>query len=41
MFKVMPDYAYTIKVGMMKSYSRYNVYNQNDVRNLLIELTNV
>ncbi len=41
MFKVLPDYAYSIKVGMIKSYSRFNVYSYNDVRKLLKSIINV
>jgi trehalose 6-phosphate synthase/phosphatase len=38
MFKALPGTAYTIKVGMAKSYSRYNLYNLNEARNLLKDL---
>jgi trehalose 6-phosphate synthase/phosphatase len=40
MFKALPHTAYTIKVGMAKSYSKFNVYNYNEARNLLKDLLN-
>lgn len=40
MFKALPDKAYTIKVGMSKSYAKYNLHNYNEVRNLLKEIIN-
>jgi len=40
MFKALPQNAYTIKVGMAKSYSRFNVYNFMEARSLIKELLN-
>jgi len=40
MFKALPANAYTIKVGMAKSYSRFNLHNYSEVRNLLMEIIN-
>lgn len=40
MFKALPHNAYTIKVGMVKSYSRYNLLNISETRALLKELIN-
>lgn len=40
MFKIMPHKAYSIKVGMSKSYSKYNLLNYLEVRELLKELVN-
>jgi len=40
MFKALPQSAYTIKVGMAKSYSRYNIHNYKETRNLINELIN-
>jgi trehalose 6-phosphate synthase/phosphatase len=38
MFKALPYNAYSIKVGMSKSYSKYNLLNYIEVRDLLKEL---
>ncbi len=38
MFKALPHRAYSIKVGMEKSYSRYNLPDYKDVRELLKDL---
>ncbi len=35
MFKSLPGYAYTIKVGMKTSYAKYNLQNYIEVRKLL------
>jgi trehalose 6-phosphate synthase/phosphatase len=40
MFKTLPRNSYTIKVGMAKSYSRYNLNDSGEVRTLLKELIN-
>jgi len=40
MFKALPHSAYTIKVGMAKSYSRFNFYNYTEARSLLKDLIN-
>lgn len=40
MFKALPINAFSIKVGMSKSYSKYNLLNYIEVRNLLKELIN-
>lgn len=40
MFKSLPLSAYTIKVGMAKSYSRFNIHNYTETRKLLKELIN-
>ena len=40
MFKALPYNAYTIKVGMAKSYSKFNVYNYMEARSLIKELIN-
>ncbi|GAA4313530.1 bifunctional alpha,alpha-trehalose-phosphate synthase (UDP-forming)/trehalose-phosphatase [Nibribacter koreensis] len=38
MFKMMPDDAYTIKVGSQRSFAKYNLDNHQEVRKLLQEL---
>ena len=38
MFDVLPDSAYSIKVGLSASKARFNLDSQEDVRNLLKEL---
>lgn len=40
MFQALPHDSFTIKVGMAKSYSKYNVNNYKDVRNIIKELIN-
>ena len=35
MFKALPHNAYTIKVGMAKSYSKFNLYNYMETRTLI------
>ncbi len=40
MFKSLPGYAYTIKVGMKTSYAKYNLQNYIEVRKLLGALLN-
>ncbi|MCI0472533.1 MAG: trehalose-phosphatase, partial [Ignavibacteria bacterium] len=40
MFKALPKTSYTIKVGMAKSYARYNLNDSSEVRTLLKELIN-
>ena len=37
-FKVMPEHAYTIKVGMTNSFSKFNLRNQSDVLQLLKQI---
>jgi trehalose 6-phosphate synthase/phosphatase len=39
MFKVLSEKAYTIKVGISKSFARFNLFNYSDVRNLIKEMT--
>ena len=39
LFKVLPEMAYSIKVGMTQSQARFNLYDQEDVLNLMQELT--
>jgi trehalose 6-phosphate synthase/phosphatase len=41
MFAVMPEEAYSIKVGSSMSKSRYNVETVDEVRQLLKELAGV
>lgn len=41
MFKALPPNAYSIKVGMEKSYSKFNLHNYIEVRDLLKELVHV
>jgi trehalose 6-phosphate synthase/phosphatase len=38
MFKVLPDWAYSVRVGLAKSFARYNVLQQRDVIELLTAL---
>lgn len=38
LFKVLPESAYTIRVGMTGSYARFNLRNYRDVRKLIEEL---
>ncbi|MCE1164784.1 MAG: bifunctional alpha,alpha-trehalose-phosphate synthase (UDP-forming)/trehalose-phosphatase [Bacteroidetes bacterium] len=40
MFRALPSNAYSIKVGMEKSYSKFNLHNYQEVRSLLKELIN-
>jgi len=40
MFKALPENAYSVKVGMSKSYSKFNLINYIEVRELLKELIN-
>ena len=40
MFKALPVNAYSVKVGLSKSYSKFNLYNYLEVRNLIKELIN-
>ena len=40
MFKALPMNAYSVKVGLSKSYSKFNLYNYLEVRNLIKELIN-
>jgi trehalose 6-phosphate synthase/phosphatase len=39
MFKVMPDSAYSIRVGMIPSYAKFNLHNHTEVLKLLEALT--
>ena len=39
LFKVLPDKSYSIKVGLAKSYAKYNLRNQREVVQLLTDLT--
>ena len=38
LFKVLPDTAYSIKVGLSSSLARFNVINHQDIRKLIKEL---
>jgi trehalose 6-phosphate synthase/phosphatase len=38
LFKVLPEMAYSIKVGMTQSQARFNLYDQENVLNLIQEL---
>ena len=38
MFRALPETAYSIRVGVAKSYARFNVYSQSNVRMLLEDL---
>jgi trehalose 6-phosphate synthase/phosphatase len=38
LFKVLPESAYSIKVGLTQSQARFNLHNQEDVIELLQEL---
>jgi len=35
LFRVLPEQAYSIKVGMSQTYARFNLYNYRDVVELL------
>lgn len=37
-FKVLPDKAYSIKVGFSPSFARFNVYDYHEVRRLMTEI---
>ncbi|HEX9196668.1 MAG TPA: hypothetical protein VF906_02630, partial [Candidatus Bathyarchaeia archaeon] len=39
LFKVLPEKSYSIKVGLAKSYAKYNLRNHRDVVQLLTDLT--
>jgi trehalose 6-phosphate synthase/phosphatase len=39
LFKVLPDKSYSIKVGLSKSYAKYNLKNHREVVQLLTDLT--
>jgi trehalose 6-phosphate synthase/phosphatase len=39
LFKVLPDKSFSIKVGLSKSYAKYNLKNHREVVQLLTELT--
>lgn len=41
LFKVLPESAYTLRVGMIQSYARYNILNYSEVRKLLTTLAEV
>jgi len=38
MFKVLPETAYSIRVGMRKSHARFNLYSHKEVIELLEEM---
>ncbi len=38
LFKVLPESAYTLRVGMIQSYAHYNILNYSEVRKLLATL---
>ena len=38
LFKVLPETAYSIKVGISSSLARFNVINYKEIRKLLEEL---
>jgi trehalose 6-phosphate synthase/phosphatase len=40
MFKALPQEAYSIKVGMSRSFSKFNLYNYSEVRSLLKDIIN-
>ena len=35
LFKVLPDSAYSVRVGLTSTYARFNVYNEVQARELL------
>jgi trehalose 6-phosphate synthase/phosphatase len=35
LFRVLPESAYSVRVGLTTSYARFNVYNQAQARELL------
>lgn len=39
-FEVLPDWAYTVKVGYGPTKAKYNVANYNEVRNILKDISN-
>src|SRR5207237_10076676 len=39
LFKVLPEKSYSIKVGLAKSYAKFNLKNHRDVIQLLTDLT--
>jgi trehalose 6-phosphate synthase/phosphatase len=38
LFKVLPQEAYSIKIGISPSYAKYNIHNQMEVRKLIEEI---
>lgn len=38
LFKVLPQGAYSIKIGISPSYAKYNIHNQMEVRKLIEEI---
>ena len=38
LFKVLPPYAYSIKVGLVQSIAKYNLTHQYEVNNLIDKL---
>ncbi len=38
LFRVLPESAYSIRVGVTQSYARYNLYNYLEVRDLIEEM---
>lgn len=38
LFRVLPENAYSIRVGVTQSYARYNLYNYLEVRDLIEEM---
>ena len=40
LFKILPERAYSIRVGMTQSYARFNLHNHTEVLNLLEKLIN-
>jgi trehalose 6-phosphate synthase/phosphatase len=41
LFKVLPEASYSVKVGLAKSYAKYNLRNHRDVVQLLTDLTKI
>ena len=41
LFKELPDYAYSIKVGMVASHAKFNIESVSDVRSLLTNLVSI
>jgi trehalose 6-phosphate synthase/phosphatase len=41
LFKILPDTAYSIRVGIIRSYARFNLHNYVEVIELLREMVGV
>ncbi len=41
LFKILPEHAYSIRVGMTQSFAKYNVYTNANVIDLLKKMVGV